>query len=700
MRKIVMSLIMSFLMVFSMCSPISYAASDNEMRAAWISTVHNIDWPKTKNNPEVQKKEYTDLLDTLKSTGINAVVVQVRPAGDAIYKSSINPWSAYLTGTQGKDPGYDPLPFLIDEAHKRGMEFHAWFNPYRVTTTGTDLNTLDQNHPAKKNPSWILEHSTSAGNALAYNPGLPEVRKHVVDSVMEVVRNYNIDGVQFDDYFYRGNMNDDATYQQYGNGMSKDDWRRENVNTLLGDVKSAIKSSKPSIEFGVSPSGIWRNKSSDPTGSDTKGKESYSSDYADTRTWIKRGLVDYVTPQLYWPIGFSAADYSKLVSWWSNEVKGTNVNLYIGQGIYKQGESSNSGQDIAAEIKQQITLNRQYSEIKGSIYFSARDIVRNTNLQNDMKELYIKPPTPSINIKTLKGEERYNTAVEISKEGWTDGSDTVILTSANSVVDGVTATPLATSSNAPILLVDKDKIPTATKNELVRLKPNKVIIVGGTSVVQDKVINEVKSILSNTTTKRVGGIDRYETSLLIAKEVATINTINKVYVAGGTGEPDALSIAAKAGEEKQPIILSPKDNLTTSTYNWLSSQNLKEAYFIGGNAVLSDTVVNKMNAITTNNVLNNRVAGSTRQETNAKVIEKFYTSNSYNSVLVTKSDPLVDALTAGPLAAKLNSPIVIVGNNIEAAQSNVLNPKSTGLVYQVGGGVNQSAFNNIVDLLK
>lgn len=700
MRKITMSLIMSFLMIFSMFSPISYAANENEMRAAWISTVHNIDWPKTKNNPTAQKKEYTDLLDTLKSTGINAVVVQVRPAGDAIYKSNINPWSAYLTGTQGKDPGYDPLQFLIDEAHKRGMEFHAWFNPYRVTTTGTDLNALDSNHPARKNPNLVLKHSTSAGDALAYNPGLPEVRQHVVDSVMEVVRNYEVDGVHFDDYFYRGNMDDNATYVQYGNGMSKDDWRRENVNTLLGEVKSAIKSVNSNVEFGVSPSGIWRNKSNDPTGSDTKGKESYSSDYADTRAWIKKGLVDYVTPQIYWPIGFSAADYSKLVNWWSSEVKGTNVNLYIGQGIYKQGESSNSGQNVAAEIKEQINLNRQYPEIKGSMYFSARDIVRNTNLQNDMRELYIEPPKPSINIKSLKGNERYDTAVKISKEGWSAGSNTVILTSANSVVDGVTATPLATSNNAPILLVDKDKIPAATKTEITRLKPDKVIIVGGTSVVSDKVINEVKSLVSNITTKRIGGIDRYETSLLIAKEVSNMNNISKVYIAGGTGEPDALSIAAKAGEEKQPIILSPKDNLTNETYNWLHSKNLNEAYFIGGNAVLSDNVINRVNSITTNNVLNNRVYGQTRQETNAKVIEKFYTNSNYNSVLVTKSDPLVDALTAGPLAAKLNSPIVIVGNGVEQSQTNVLNPKSTNLVYQIGGGINQNAFNNIVNLLK
>ncbi len=384
--------VLSFMMIFTTFNlNVSALSNNQEMRAAWISTVYNMDWPSTKNNQSKQKQEYIALIDKLKASGINTVVVQVRPKGDAMYKSNINPWSEYLTGTQGKDPGYDPLPFLIDEAHKRGMEFHAWFNPYRVTTSTTDLRTLAANHPARLNPSWVIQHKNGAYQALAYNPGLPEVRKHIVDSVSEVVRNYNIDGVHFDDYFYRDGMNDDETYKKYGNGRDKGDWRRDNVNTLLREVKSSIKSIKSNVDFGVSPSGIWRNKSSDPTGSDTRGQESYSDLFADSRAWIKQGLVDYIVPQVYWPIGFSAADYSKLVSWWSNEVKGTNVKLYIGQGVYKQGESSNGNQNVAAEIKEQINLNRQYGEIKGSMYFSASDITRNDKLQSDMKELYTSP---------------------------------------------------------------------------------------------------------------------------------------------------------------------------------------------------------------------------------------------------------------------------------------------------------------------
>ena len=394
-------LILSLVMIFSVFSSNSFA-DNKEMRAAWISTVFNMDWPSTKNNVAKQKQEYIEMLDKLQDIGMNTVVFQVRPMADALYKSSINPWSSVLTGIQGKDPGYDPLTFAIEEAHKRGMEFHAWFNPYRVTSSTIDINTLADNHPAKLNPDWLLQYKNSSYDALMYNPGLPEVRKHIVDTVAEVVKNYDIDGVHFDDYFYRNGMNDDDTYKKYGNGLSKGDWRRENVNTLLREVKSSIKSIKPNVELGVSPSGIWRNKSSDPTGSDTIGSEHYSKEYADSRTWIKEGLVDYIVPQIYWTIGYSAADYSKLVSWWSNEVKGSNVDLYIGQGVYRQG--GNDALDIASEIKDQINLNRQYKEIKGSMYFSTRDILKNTKLQSDIKELnkYERPNDNTNDTKWIK----------------------------------------------------------------------------------------------------------------------------------------------------------------------------------------------------------------------------------------------------------------------------------------------------------
>lgn len=695
--KKIQSLIISFFMAFS-STTIFALADQKEMRAAWISTVYNMDWPTTKNNPTKQKQEYINLLDSLKSVGINTVVVQVRPTADAFYKSDINPWSKYLTGTQGKNPGYDPLPFLIDEAHKRGMEFHAWFNPYRITTDTTDLNKLAKNHPARLHPDWVLTYKNSKYNALLYNPGLPEVRKHVVDTVREVVRNYDIDGVHFDDYFYRDGMNDDATYKKFAkDGQSKANWRRENVNSLLKDVKSAIKGIKPNVVFGVSPSGIWRNKSNDNTGSDTKGFEHYSESYADSRTWIRQGLVDYIVPQLYWKIGYSPADYSKLVSWWSNEVKGYDVDLYIGQGVYKD--------DVASEIKKQVELNRKYSQIKGSMYFTSENIVKNNQLRNDMKDLYINNqpiiPTPSINIKELSGENRFETASKISKEGWKSGANTVILSNGYSVVDGVTATPLASVNDAPILLVEKDNIPEPTKDELKRLNPKNIIIIGGEGVVSQNVYNDLKSILPTIKTKRIGGNTRFETSLNIAKEIGYKGYVNKIYVAGGYGgEVDALSIAAKAGMDKQPIILTDKDNLDKNTYEWLKSKNLQDAYFIGGSAVLSDNVINKVNSITSNNVLNNRIFGDNRYDTNAKVIEKFYKDKKYDCVLVAKGNPVVDALSAGPLSSKLNSPIILLGEDLSNLQNNILNSKNADKVYKIGGGINDKVFNNMVNLIK
>lgn len=691
--------LISFLIGLSlfMITGVNSSAQTDEMSAAWVSTVYNLDWPSSnsKNNPQMQKQELINMLEKLKETGINTIVLQVRPKADALYKSSINPWSDVLTGTAGKDPGYDPLKFAVEEAHKRNMEIHAWFNPYRVTTSGTDFNKLAANSPARLHPEWVISYN----NKLYYDPGLPEVRKHIVDTVNEVVSNYNVDGIHFDDYFYPdSNFTDNQTYNKYGNGMEKGDWRRSNVNNLLKDVKTSIKSIKPNVKFGVSPSGIWRNKSSDPTGSDTRGSESYSTQYADTRYWIKNNLIDYVTPQLYWPIGYSVADYSKLVSWWANEVSGSNVNLYIGQGIYKQGTGDWVGQDIAGQIIQQVNLNRQYSNIKGSMYFSAKDIMSNKKLQEDLKTLYIKD-SENKEIKTLAGETRFETATAISKEGWKDGADKVILVNGYSMIDGIAATPLASLYDCPILLTNRNDVPKSTMDEIKRLNPSEVVLIGTDDVTGDNLINILKGNISNLSVNRIGGIDRYETALLIAKEIAKYKPIENIYVANGFKEADALSVASHAGEEVQPIILTDTYKMEDEVYNWIKSKGIKNAYFIGDEEVVGDNIIEKVNGITSNDVKGNRLGGIDRQETNAKVIEKFYNESSYNALFVSKSDPLVDALTAGPLAAKLKSPIVMVGNAVSNYQQRVLSEKSTNLIYKIADDINENSFKRVVELL-
>lgn len=355
-----------------------------DVRAVWITTVFNKDWPSTKNDMPAQKKEFITILDDVSSLGFNTIIVQVRPTGDAFYKSSINPWSEYLTGVQGKDPGYDPLKFMIEEAHKRNLEIHAWLNPYRITIKENNENNLADNNFALKHPDLLIKHD----NKLYYNPGLPEVRKHVVDTVKEIVQNYDIDGIHFDDYFYPGkDIDDKQAYTLYANGKNLDDFRRDCVNQLVAEVNNAIKTTNPDVKFGISPAGVWKNKSNDPTGSDTKGYETFYEIYCDTRAWIQNGWIDYVVPQLYWITNHNKSSYAKLVDWWNNEAKNEKPQLYIGQGIYKD--------DIAAEIDKQINLNRSFKNVKGSVYFTYSDIKENRqNIREKLKMLYKTPAIP------------------------------------------------------------------------------------------------------------------------------------------------------------------------------------------------------------------------------------------------------------------------------------------------------------------
>ncbi|UNK20375.1 family 10 glycosylhydrolase [Paenibacillus sp. N3/727] len=363
---------------------------DNEkIRGVWISTVFNLDWPSTKNNILKQQNEYTALLDTLQDTGINAVFVQVRPAGDALYPSEIVPWSKVLTGTQGVDPGYDPLAFMVEETHRRGMEFHAWFNPFRANSE-TSTAGLAPNHVALTHPEWMIK----VNNQLMINPGIPEARQHIIDTIMEVVNGYEIDGIHLDDYFYPSNatINDAATYKTYNDGSYTDigDWRRGNINTFVQTLGDSINRVKPSVEFGISPFGVWRNKSADPTGSDTSaGVTAYDSMYADLRTWIRNGWIDYIAPQIYWSMNFTAADYDKLVDWWVNEVKGTDVDLLIGHAAYKVGDlKQEKSWHTASEIIAQLQYNEQFNEIDGSIFFRAKNLISNPLGLLDQLKLY------------------------------------------------------------------------------------------------------------------------------------------------------------------------------------------------------------------------------------------------------------------------------------------------------------------------
>lgn len=345
-----------------------------EFRGVWIASVYNIDWPKTLDNPEAQKQEFIEILDKLQSLNINAIFVQIRPTSDALYKSYINPWSKYLTGEQGKYPGYDPLQFMIEETHKRDMEFHAWLNPYRITTQGTDLNELAPNNPARIKPEWVLEFN----NALFYDPENPEVIEYVAITVYEIIKKYDVDGIHFDDYFYPYDYPLPEGEDREGEVANN---RREAVNNLIRTIYKVIKSTKPSVQFGVSPYGVWKNKSSDLIGSESNSLESYYDLYMDTLTWIDEHIVDYIAPQIYWSTYNNDSNYEVMVSWWNDVVKDSGVRLYIGQNI--------NDLDIASEIYKQIEINREYENVSGNILFSASDIMNdNDNIVMQLKEAY------------------------------------------------------------------------------------------------------------------------------------------------------------------------------------------------------------------------------------------------------------------------------------------------------------------------
>ncbi|WP_042228585.1 family 10 glycosylhydrolase [Paenibacillus popilliae] len=364
------------------------------LRGAWISTVYNIDWPtvpRTGADLEQQKQEYSDMLDKLQNIGMNAVFVQVRPTSDAFFPSKLLPWSEWLTGKQGQDPGYDPLAYLIEETHRRGMEFHAWFNPFRISVQG-DIAKLAADHPAREHPDWVVKH----GGKLMYNPGVPEARQFIIKTIMEVVDGYDIDGVHLDDYFYPYGQAaepflDDASYKAYNKVFTnKDDWRRNNVNQFIQQLHEECKVSKANIRFGVSPFGVWRNSTLDPTGSLTQaGYNSYDDLYADVRTWIKNGWIDYVAPQVYWHIGYKLASYDTLVDWWVKETAGTGVELYIGHAAYKLADAQQKDWSSADVLIDQLDYNKQYGSVKGSIFFSASDLLNNTkDVATRLKQYY------------------------------------------------------------------------------------------------------------------------------------------------------------------------------------------------------------------------------------------------------------------------------------------------------------------------
>lgn len=372
-------------------------AQKPEFRGAWIASVVNIDWPSAKGLPsDQQQSEFIKILDMHKRNGLNAVVVQIRPAGDAIYKSDYEPWSEYLTGTQGKapDPYYDPLTFMIEEAHKRGLEFHAWLNPYRAVFN-IRTSSVAANHPSRLHPEWFVNYGDGTSVTKYFDPGIPEVRKFVTNVVRDIVHRYDVDGIHMDDYFYPYRIPgkefpDQKSFAKYGMGMQKDAWRRSNCDTIIVQIQRAIREEKPWVKFGISPFGVWRNKSQDPRGSETQaGQTNYDDLYADVLLWLEKGWIDYVTPQLYWSIGHLKADFLTLLDWWADRTYGKHC--YIGVSVFETG--TNSVRKDPTQLPRMMNAIRNKKNVQGVIFYKSSSFKNNPNGFNDaLRDFYFKEP--------------------------------------------------------------------------------------------------------------------------------------------------------------------------------------------------------------------------------------------------------------------------------------------------------------------
>lgn len=363
-----------------------------EFRGAWIQCVNG--QFQGLSTQEMQSN-LTHQLNVLKDEGVNAVIFQVRPECDALYQSSLEPWSKFLTGVQGRapQPYWDPLQWMVEECHKRGMELHAWINPYRAKTKGT--TELAGNHVVRQHPEYCFEYD----GLRILNPAFKETRELTCKVAADIVRRYDIDGFHIDDYFYpypvAGQpIPDDAQYNYYvnrGGKLSLGDWRRENVNAFIQQLNKTIKSVKPWVKFGVSPFGIYRNKRTDANGSDTRGTQNYDDLYADCVKWAQNGWCDYMVPQLYWQIGHSAADYETLIYWWNNNIK--NCNLYIGEDIERTVKYKDVNNPERDQMNAKYNLHLKNKNVKGTVLWYSRVAVDNVgNYGSRLKGTYWKTP--------------------------------------------------------------------------------------------------------------------------------------------------------------------------------------------------------------------------------------------------------------------------------------------------------------------
>ena len=370
------------------------ASSEDELRGIWVASVINLDYPSSPTTSAEELRNQIDIiLNNIEAWGFNAVFLQVRPCSDALYESEIYPWSAYLTGSQGMAPssGFDPLDYWVAESHKRNLELHAWINPFRITHDLSEWENLSAESPAKLHTEWTVKYNDN----FYFDPALPQVRQLIIDGAVELVENYDVDGIHMDDHFYPGTDFDDASsYAVYGaDFMDIGDWRRNNINLLIQNMSKSLHDSNPDVVFGIAPAGIWASKSQNPAGSDTTNSySSYYNLYADTKHWVESGWLDYIAPQLYWEIGHETSDFTTLLHWWADVVAAAenDTKLYIGLADYLTAEAASSKDPWynGAEIIRQINACNAAPEVEGMIHFRYQFIAESSVLQQILSQAY------------------------------------------------------------------------------------------------------------------------------------------------------------------------------------------------------------------------------------------------------------------------------------------------------------------------
>ena len=720
--------------------PNTFKDVKQEFRSAWVATIFNLHFKQTASQKQFIQ-EYQGVLNSFAAYNMNAVLFQVRPEQDAFYPSKLgNPWSKYLTtaGKEGTAPSFNPLEIMVNMTHEAGMEYHAWFNPYRVTNTKVSLlssqnkaaiqaagytvaeaatapaqeqikiykeaGLLAPDNFAVAHPEWVLKYDEK----LFLNPGVPEVKQHVADTVAEVYEGYAVDAIHFDDYFYPSGFGaanadprtaaDAAQFAAYGQAFPNttqglNNWRRSNTDDLVESIHNRISahnaSRGTSVQFGISPAGIWNHKANDPLGSftPTGSNSSYLNLYCDTYKWIKNEWLDYVMPQIYWGFATSAAPYGSLARWWNDIARGTRVQVYVGQALYKVGSSTVEWTN-PQEIPNQLRFNQTLSSVWGTGFYSYNDIV--------------SPASNNVLAKTQSTVKSYwDYAALVPAKEWL--SRGVSAPAEVTLKDGTLHWSSGDTGTTQFFIIYRgqgtpDSIYKDPRNIVGRIyaggnlefsKPATAFRDADSVWRSQLVVTAVNAAgveslpVGDSTTsgvidvRRLSGADRYGTNLAVNASLGHSKG-GTVIVATGDDFADSLSAAPAAAIDDGALFLTPRASAPDKTLAAIKALQPSKVYIVGGTGAVSDTVSRQLRSAT--GISPVRVSGVNRYETNVQVLQTFFSGRSTDTAFVATGRSYPDSLSASAAAGALDSPVVLVDGTLDR---NVL-PASTSMLTKLG----------------